>query len=297
MLQFANKLERNLMLIGISLIVPYLFRATYFYDTYWGTYLQDTQSDFYRLSYYAVFAVLIVRAAYAKRALLTTATLWLVTNLFPENLRTWTTGSVTDFIVTSLYIVGAGLIIKVVIDNQALPHQEIKRSVQYFLTLQNRVWGIFWLIIGGLFALISGIGTINLYSSNFLLRLLSFISITTSMFLLVYLIHKFVTSHIADIRDVAQKLNDFSLNSYMTRKLSSWIYAFLYFGLILAVGFGIPSALSTQIGIDYAPWILLFGYPISMVVGALFAYLILLLLRLVFEYSNALIHVAQNTSR
>ena len=117
------------------------------------------------------------------------------------------------------------------------------------------------------------------------------------MFLLVYLIHKFVTSHIADIRDVAQKLNDFSLNSYMTRKLSSWIYAFLYFGLILAVGFGIPSALSTQIGIDYAPWILLFGYPISMVVGALFAYLILLLLRLVFEYSNALIHVAQNTSR
>jgi hypothetical protein len=42
-------------------------------------------------------------------------------------------------------------------------------------------------------------------------------------------------------------------------------------------------------------WILIFAFPIVAPLAIVVAFLVIMIIRLVFEYSNALVHVAENT--
>jgi hypothetical protein len=47
----------------------------------------------------------------------------------------------------------------------------------------------------------------------------------------------------------------------------------------------------------FTTWGLLIGFPVLAPLAIAGAYLVIMIIRLVFEYSNALVHVAENTSK
>jgi len=92
---------------------------------------------------------------------------------------------------------------------------------------------------------------------------------------------------------VVRQLNDFSLNSYLTRRISSWIYGLLHTAVLLGALYAVPTILSSSL----PNWILIFAFPVVAPLAIVVAYLFIMIIRLVFEYSNALVHVAENTSK
>lgn len=118
--------------------------------------------------------------------------------------------------------------------------------------------------------------------------------------LLIYFFNNF-DYIINEVRALNSVLRDFKLSNYVTRKISGYLYWFYY---ILIVGlFAILVPFQTVVefeqtrrtldsGLQPELLIVLFGIPVvSVVVG----YLMILILRLVFELLIALIHIAQNT--
>jgi len=106
-------------------------------------------------------------------------------------------------------------------------------------------------------------------------------------------IHRFFEEKSHAIMSVVRQLNDFSLNSYLTRRISSWIYGLLHTAVLLGALYAVPTILSSSL----PNWILIFAFPVVAPLAIVVAYLFIMIIRLVFEYSNALVHVAENTSK
>lgn len=101
-------------------------------------------------------------------------------------------------------------------------------------------------------------------------------------------------------------LRDFSIETYITRKISGGIYQIAYVVLAGCAAL-IPVYMNDSLlySIIWGEWdtrglgvlILLFVYPIYLLVAAVTWFLTMAVLRLVFEFSNAIIHIAQNTAK
>lgn len=101
-------------------------------------------------------------------------------------------------------------------------------------------------------------------------------------------------------------LRDFSIETYITRKISGWIYQVSYVVLAGCAAY-IPMYLNTDFldSIIAGEFVIgklgilipLFTFPFYLLVAAVIWFLAMAVVRLVFEFSNAVIHIAQNTSK
>ncbi len=111
-------------------------------------------------------------------------------------------------------------------------------------------------------------------------------------FSLVNVIHHLITTNWRTISSVFSKLDDTSINTYLTRTISSWIYAVARWATFVGMGYAVAANLNT-----YEGWPQLWIFPLALPFIFLIGYLILMAIRIVIEYSNALIHVAENTAK
>ena len=111
-------------------------------------------------------------------------------------------------------------------------------------------------------------------------------------FSVVNVIHHLITTNWRTISSVFSKLDDTSINTYLTRTISSWIYAVARWATFVSIGYAVAANLST-----YAGWPQLWIFPLALPFIFLAGYLVLMVVRIVIEYSNALIHVAENTAK
>jgi hypothetical protein len=95
----------------------------------------------------------------------------------------------------------------------------------------------------------------------------------------------------ADIHAVLGHMKDFKLTEYLTRKVASYLYTFYFISIVGLAAIGIPIYASTTYGNnqDYA------AFPMVAAAGVVITFLVLLAIRLVFELTVAVIHIAENT--
>jgi len=95
----------------------------------------------------------------------------------------------------------------------------------------------------------------------------------------------------SDIKTVLGHMKDFKLSEYLTRKVASYLYTFYFIFIIGLAAVGIPIFASTTYGInqDYA------AFPMVALAGVVVTFLVILVIRLVFELAVAIIHIAENT--
>lgn len=97
-------------------------------------------------------------------------------------------------------------------------------------------------------------------------------------------------------------LSDFSLKTYLTRKISTALYGLTYVSVSAVIGLAVPvfayETLSLRelfTGIGFLGPIAFF--PIGALLGLVVWFLVILLIRLTYEFANAIIHIAENTSK
>lgn len=153
-------------------------------------------------------------------------------------------------------------------------------------------------VFAGLFVLFSyGIYLFNGDQSSrdfkfFLALLVRMLFNFFTLFTFINVLNYLLNSNWGVISDIFAKLDETSLSTYVTRQISSWIYAVTRWGVFVGVGFAIAQNLK-----NYSGWPQLWVFPILLPLGLLASYVVLMGVRIVIEYTNALIHVAQNTSR
>lgn len=119
----------------------------------------------------------------------------------------------------------------------------------------------------------------------------------------------FLESQFETFRGIFVDLNDTSIEKYITRRLSSWLYAFIRFALIVGFLVASPYLLRSILVGDFSLyslmglslntvwWIIGLGSVVLMPIALVIAYVFIFLIRFAFEYSNAIIHIAQNTTK
>lgn len=112
----------------------------------------------------------------------------------------------------------------------------------------------------------------------------------------------FSTIHIwwSELVKLASALKDFRLSKYITRMITGYSYTYLFMLIVLVATIATPIATFALYGESYGMqfgWQLLVMVPGFGLAGAALALSAILVIRLVFETSVALIHIAQNTSK
>lgn len=137
--------------------------------------------------------------------------------------------------------------------------------------------------------------------SEFLL-LVQNVSISLAAFIGFAFLHPVLTKWIEIALNWNSELRDFSFKTYLTRRIASALYGFTYvflaggIGLVLPVYayeyFGFSDFLS---GIGFLGPILVF--PLGVAIGLVAWFFVMLVIRLTYEFTNAIIHIAENTSK
>lgn len=132
--------------------------------------------------------------------------------------------------------------------------------------------------------------------------------VITTLVVLEYIVD-FLEVHLDELKRILIDLNDTSIDKYITRRLSSWLYSILRFTIIVGCVVAAPYVLRsilvgdfplyylTGLSLTTVWWIIGLGSIVLMPIALVFAYIMILLIRFVLEYSNAIIHIAQNTSK
>ncbi len=128
----------------------------------------------------------------------------------------------------------------------------------------------------------------------------------TSIFLIAFVGFAFLNPVLTNWIDIALKwtreLGDFSFKTYLTRRIASALYAFTYILLAGLIGLIIPvysyeyfnfSEYLTGVGF-LGP---MFIFPLGVLIALLTWFLVMLIIRLTYEFTNAIIHIAENTSK
>ncbi len=95
-------------------------------------------------------------------------------------------------------------------------------------------------------------------------------------------------------------LKDFRLSRYITRMITGYTYTYLFMFIVLIAAISTPIATFAFYGESFGMqfgWQLLLMVPGFGLIGAALALSVILIIRLLFETSVALIHIAQNTSK
>ena len=104
----------------------------------------------------------------------------------------------------------------------------------------------------------------------------------------------------SELVKLASALKDFRLSRYITRMITGYTYTYLFMIVVLIAAIGTPIATFAFFGNSYGTqfgWQLVLMVPGFGLIGAAIALSVILVMRLLFETSVALIHIAQNTSK
>lgn len=106
--------------------------------------------------------------------------------------------------------------------------------------------------------------------------------------------------------DIALKWNtelrDFSFKTYLTRRIATALYGFTFVFLAGGVGLVLPvysyeyfGFADVLTGVGFLGPI--FTFPLGVAIGLVAWFLVMLVIRLTYEFTNAIIHIAENTSK
>lgn len=113
-----------------------------------------------------------------------------------------------------------------------------------------------------------------------------------TLFTAVNALHFLISYNWSAIAGIFAKLDDTSLDVYVTRTISSWLYSVARWAAFVFLGYSFASSMHT-----YGDWQQLWLFPVVLPVIFLAGYLILMVVRIALESTNSIIHIAQNTSR
>lgn len=293
MFHLSKVQNKVLALLSLTLVLPYMFKTTNVFDPYWEEWYLEPSGLLTQLAYGFAVVALVIRVKFVQQSILALATIWFLADFFPEDLSYWQNGVTYEFILTVLYIAGVVGFFKITLDEEALIHHELKRIYDYFQSQNSQLLGQGWLALSFILAIGGGYYVYDLQGAETIFNAGVLISTGFTIFVASYLALRLTLENLGTIKQVTSLLNDFSLNTYLTRKISSWLYAVSHTAIVLSTAYVVPQALSFGDSI----WYFLIGYPVGMAIGVIVAYLVIMLLRLVIEYANAIIHVAENTSK
>ena len=286
-----NTRSKYLLFLAIALLVPYLFKSTYFWDSYWDEYLEASYTvGLNSISFMLIFASLIARSEYVHRSLLSLSGIWAIANFIPISFDIWFYAG-TDLFSTMLYIGGLIALGFVLVTEKAFINFQIGSYFGRVGNSQHKIFSVIWAVLTVLAALFFSWVSL-LYSDAITLNsVVKVLAVFVSVVAIFDFIHRFFEEKSHAILSVVRQLNDFSLNSYLTRRISSWIYGLLHTLILLGTLYAVPYFLSSS----FSTWGVILGFPVIAPLAIVVAYLFIMIIRLVFEYSNALVHVAENT--
>ena len=288
-----NTRSKYLLFLAIALLVPYLFRSSYLWDSYYEEYYEsNSAAGLNTISFILIFASLIARSEYVHRSLLALSGIWAIANFIPMNFDDWLYAGTGLFSIL-LYIGGLVVLGIVLVKEKSFIDFQI---VSYFTRIgnsQHKIFTIIWAVLTVLAALLSS--WVNLlYSGEITLNsVVKVLAVFISVVAIFDFIHRFFEENSTAIFSFLKQLNDFSLNTYLTRRISSWTYGLIHTVVLLGALYAVPALLSST----FPNWFLILAFPVVAPLAIGVAYLFIMIIRLVFEYSNALVHVAENTSR
>ena len=286
-----NMRSKYLLFLAIALLVPYLFRSSYLWDSYYDEYYEgNNTAGLNTISFILIFASLIARSEYVHRSLLALSGIWAIANFIPMNFDDWLYAGTGLFSIL-LYIGGLAVLGIVLVKEKSFIDFQI---VSYFTRIgnsQHKIFTIIWAVLTVLAALLSS--WVNLlYSGEITLNsVLKVLAVFISVVAIFDFIHRFFEENSTAIFSFLKQLNDFSLNTYLTRRISSWTYGLIHTVVLLGALYAVPALLSST----FPNWFLILAFPVVAPLAIGVAYLFIMIIRLVFEYSNALVHVAENT--
>ncbi len=128
------------------------------------------------------------------------------------------------------------------------------------------------------------------------------ISIFIGAFIGFAFLHPVLTKWIDIALKWNSELRDFTFKTYLTRRIATALYGFTYVSLAAGVGlilpvygyeyFGFADSLT---GVGFLGPI--FVFPLGVAIGLVVWFLIMLVIRLTYEFANAIIHIAENTTK
>ncbi len=127
-----------------------------------------------------------------------------------------------------------------------------------------------------------------------------------SIFFLAFLgfafLHPVITKWIEIALSWSRELRDFSFKTYLTRRIASALYGFTY--VFLAGGIGLVLPVYSYQYLNFAEYLTGIGFlgpilifPLGVALALLVWFLVMLVIRLTYEFTNAIIHIAENTSK
>jgi len=294
------KSEKLFSVIYLFLAIPFVSFASssMMYDDYYYSY-----SSFFPVSTDGIYVIagfflsLTVKERYLQYAFQLVASIKLVTLILHEILGN---SRVDAFPLLALLCGSAalGVSIKIFVDQKINPTIFIKALFGRVRTTQHVIFGRVYVVFAALSALGSGIIALSDYSNDRLTlaivyKLVNAVAMIFLSLLISEIIYFLINKNWDEIASIKRSLDDTAINSYITRTLSSWSYLVIRHFLLLFAVIAVPYTLSSM-GYEWLPFI---GGFLLLPLYVLFAYLALMIVRLLFEYTNALIHVAENTRK
>jgi hypothetical protein len=223
--------------------------------------------------------------------LLSLAGIWAIANFVPVRFDDWFYASSSDLFSVLLYIGGLVALGFVLVSEKAFINYQFGSYFARIGMSQHKIFTIIWVILTVVVALFSS-WLSYIYSYEISLNsLVKIPAVFISVVAIFDFIHRFFEENSTAIFSFVKQLNDFSLNTYLTRRISSWTYGLIHTLVLLIALYLVPTFLSSS----FPSWILIFAFPVVAPLAIVAAYLLLMIIRLVFEYSNALVHIAENT--
>ena len=277
-------------MLTIVLLVPYLFRSTYVFDDYYEEYI-ETSGSLFAISFMLIFAALIARSEYVHRSLLALSGVWAIANFIPVRFSEWSNGNFESLLAVLLY--AGGLVTLAIVLNAEKTFINFQFGAYFarIVSSQHKVFSAIWAVLTVLAALFFAWATYTYNSESSLSSVITVLAVFITVVAVFDFIHRFFDEKSNAILSVVKQLNDFSLNTYLTRRISSWIYGLVHTLILLGSLYLVPYFLSNT----YSTWGLIIGFPVLAPLAIAGAYFSIMIIRLVFEYSNALVHIAENT--
>lgn len=140
------------------------------------------------------------------------------------------------------------------------------------------------------------------YLYSVLLLVVQNISIFFAAFIGFAFLHPVLTKWIEIALKWNSELRDFSFKTYLTRRIASALYGFTFVFLAGGVGLVLPvysyeyfGFADVLTGVGFLGPIFIF--PLGVAIGLVAWFLIMLVIRLTYEFTNAIIHIAENTTK
>ena len=281
-------------MLTIVLLVPYLFRSTFSegYDEYGEYYFEDNSGGVLAISFMFIFAALIARSEYVHRSILALSGVWAIANFIPARFSEWNNGNFESFLAVLLYVGGLVTLGIVLNAEKAFVNFQLSAFFNRIISSQHKIFSAVWAVLTVIAALFFAWAAYTYNSEASLSSVITVLAVFITVVAVFDFIHRFFEEKSTAILSVVKQLNDFSLNTYLTRRISSWIYGLLHTFILLGSLYLVPTFLA---GWSTSSWALILGFPVLAPLAIAGAYFSIMIIRLVFEYSNALVHIAENT--